>query len=422
MNIRLFFSQYANKQNQEKQLTDAEIKEKNEVKHQGQKFINLMGRFVSNQVIDMLEYSHMMEFYKLKGNIVLMARYMQIVNKIRESDKLDEDQVYEFDEAVNCIFGHLHNVVKDNGKINVSGENGLVKSIQAHNQNLIKFTKDQRIGIKKICSFLYDSNTYNFSLRGFAGTGKTTLITKLVHYLILKNYIKSVVFAAPTNKAVNVMKSKFRNDMISLIREKVDKDYGKGNGDDDEDGDDDVSFDEQLDILDDSGFKINFLTIHKLLNYKNDFDHNGKRIFVKGTESLIDKFDLVIVDECSMIPMQIIIDLFEELRKKKNNKLKGDVIRKIPKVLFVGDPAQLPPVNEKVSIIFAEKDKEFDYKQFCEFASNDDNYFDLAIVDPPYGIDVANMNMGAGKSKRCSKIKEFYIRKLVIYTSVYQCR
>jgi site-specific DNA-methyltransferase (adenine-specific) len=34
-----------------------------------------------------------------------------------------------------------------------------------------------------------------------------------------------------------------------------------------------------------------------------------------------------------------------------------------------------------------------------------DKTYDLAIVDPPYGIDLANMNMGAGKSKKCSKIK-----------------
>lgn len=26
-----------------------------------------------------------------------------------------------------------------------------------------------------------------------------------------------------------------------------------------------------------------------------------------------------------------------------------------------------------------------------------DNYFDLAIVDPPYGIDVNKMNMGGAK-------------------------
>lgn len=34
-----------------------------------------------------------------------------------------------------------------------------------------------------------------------------------------------------------------------------------------------------------------------------------------------------------------------------------------------------------------------------------DKFFDLAIVDPPYGIDLANMNMGAGKGKRASKIQ-----------------
>jgi len=34
-----------------------------------------------------------------------------------------------------------------------------------------------------------------------------------------------------------------------------------------------------------------------------------------------------------------------------------------------------------------------------------DKYFDLAIVDPPYGINLANMNMGIGKTKKASKIK-----------------
>ena len=35
----------------------------------------------------------------------------------------------------------------------------------------------------------------------------------------------------------------------------------------------------------------------------------------------------------------------------------------------------------------------------------EDNFFDLAIVDPPYGLDLANMNMGVGKGKKASKIK-----------------
>jgi site-specific DNA-methyltransferase (adenine-specific) len=34
-----------------------------------------------------------------------------------------------------------------------------------------------------------------------------------------------------------------------------------------------------------------------------------------------------------------------------------------------------------------------------------DKYFDLAIVDPPYGIGAGEMRMGIGKSKKCSKIQ-----------------
>jgi len=34
-----------------------------------------------------------------------------------------------------------------------------------------------------------------------------------------------------------------------------------------------------------------------------------------------------------------------------------------------------------------------------------DKFFDLAIVDPPYGIDLANMNMGLGNTPKASKSK-----------------
>jgi site-specific DNA-methyltransferase (adenine-specific) len=33
-----------------------------------------------------------------------------------------------------------------------------------------------------------------------------------------------------------------------------------------------------------------------------------------------------------------------------------------------------------------------------------DGLFDIAICDPPYGINVAQMNLGVGKGKRCSKV------------------
>ena len=47
------------------------------------------------------------------------------------------------------------------------------------------------------------------------------------------------------------------------------------------------------------------------------------------------------------------------------------------------------------------------YNRDCVEAMKEmpDNYADLACVDPPYGIDLANMNMGVGKSKKASKIE-----------------
>ena len=49
-----------------------------------------------------------------------------------------------------------------------------------------------------------------------------------------------------------------------------------------------------------------------------------------------------------------------------------------------------------------------DFRNMCNLElmkEFEDNHFDLAIVDPPYGIDLANMNMGAGKSAKASKIE-----------------
>ena len=35
----------------------------------------------------------------------------------------------------------------------------------------------------------------------------------------------------------------------------------------------------------------------------------------------------------------------------------------------------------------------------------EDNYFDLAICDPPYGIDAGNMQMGKGLNQKWTKDK-----------------
>lgn len=47
------------------------------------------------------------------------------------------------------------------------------------------------------------------SLFGYAGTGKTTLITEIIGFFIMNKNLKKVCFTASTNKATDVLKSKF---------------------------------------------------------------------------------------------------------------------------------------------------------------------------------------------------------------------
>ncbi len=338
----------------------------NHKRKQRQKYVGLLSKLVSNQYIDMLEYTHLLNFLKSGGTFVNLGRYNQIMEKIEEllnDPEADIDLInkYKFINSSKETYTHIYDVMDNTkGSIDI---NKFIKNLQKNSTTSneidnkdITFTDDQTEGIKNICNFLCDQNTYCYGLYGYAGTGKTTLITKLLHHLLAKNYINSVVFAAPTNKAVNIIKSKFRNDLDDLMKLKFGENHSNVT--------DSMNLDEQLDLLERKGFKINFLTIHKLLNYKNDFDHNGERIFVKGNKSTINNYDLIIIDECSMIPFQIIVHIFEEIRSQITSSVKDNIVKQVPKVLFVGDPAQLPPVNEKVSVIFSKNKREFDINLF----------------------------------------------------------
>jgi hypothetical protein len=86
------------------------------------------------------------------------------------------------------------------------------------------------------------------------------------------------------------------------------------------------------------------MTIHRLLNYQNFIDNSGQPYYAKGNaEPNWSIYNLVVIDECSMLSNQIITDIDSEIKKN----LKANI-----KIIYVGDPAQLPPVNQKDSLIF----------------------------------------------------------------------
>ncbi|MDR2971345.1 MAG: AAA family ATPase [Bacteroidales bacterium] len=160
-------------------------------------------------------------------------------------------------------------------------------------------TSGQETAMLKIADFLYSKNSRQlFILRGYAGTGKTTLISALVR--AFENLNKSTVLLAPTGRAAKVFAG-----------------Y--------------------------SGTKA--YTIHKHI-----YKITQKDGFVKVNRKKNEKENtLYIVDEASMISCEsnsgelfgsreLLSDLLAFVFEGKNNKL-----------IFIGDDAQLPPVQNDES-------------------------------------------------------------------------
>lgn len=165
----------------------------------------------------------------------------------------------------------------------------------------IEYTKDQTTAFEEIKEWLQSDETFKV-LKGYAGTGKTTLLDGIVQHA--KSIGFHTVVTAPTNKAVKVLNNRV------------------------------------------SGF--NHRTIHSLLDIKPK-RKGGKEVFepVDFPNAEVFSIDLIIVDECSMV----------------SNKLFGIIKDKIQdgtKVLFCGDPAQLQPVNEDLSSTFEHRPSELD--------------------------------------------------------------
>jgi ATP-dependent exoDNAse (exonuclease V) alpha subunit len=131
------------------------------------------------------------------------------------------------------------------------------------------------------------------SLLGAAGTGKTFLLTRIAGRL--EEMGLKVLAVAPTHQAVGQIEKLFSGDSITVN------------------------------------------TIQSALGLQLQRDHKGDYELVPSGESDVGEFDLVIADEASMIG--------RELWTHTKAAARGSG----PKILFVGDPYQLPPVSEAAS-------------------------------------------------------------------------
>jgi len=177
---------------------------------------------------------------------------------------------------------------------------------------IITFNPEQFDGVKKIKHWLNNGSTF-FTLAGYAGTGKSTIVKK-----ILDNYRFGVVVSAPTHKAKKVVMNTTGKDGQTLhgllgLRPDVD-----------------------LDNFNPNNPKFNPIALPRITDY-----------------------NFVIIDEASMINQEL-YDLILEKTKKSRTK-----------VLFMGDPAQIPPVGEKESIVF-QQDKTKEFHQLTKIERQND--------------------------------------------------
>ena len=160
----------------------------------------------------------------------------------------------------------------------------------------------QKEVIKQINDFIHNPNEFAMTISGWAGTGKTTLM-EIVNERYKISHI--VHFAATTHKAAGVLKEK--------VGKKV-------------------------------------FTVNSLFGIMIETDMEGDTYDVsKKTRKLSDDKvkpnSIIIIDEASMLSIQNYIDVILKAKERKC------------KIIFIGDSAQLSPVNEDdISIVFRNTD------------------------------------------------------------------
>jgi hypothetical protein len=317
-----------------------------------EEYLRIISELHDNKLINIEDYGTLINFLKTNGTLNNVNDIINICNKFKDKhDKLIEN----FYQTTTMLFEHLFDKPEKNIYNGLIIDTDTITKKILIEKNEIELTDNQKEGLRKTTSFLLDNERSAFGLYGYAGTGKTTLITEMIYSLLKNNYINSIAFTAPTHKAVNIMKSKFRHDLLRLTELKTKKPAEHKEP---------LSY--HLETLRRAGITIEFTTIHGLLNYTTELNTEGVRTFSKGESSKLRLYNMVIIDECSMIPIQIMRDIIMELYKKKTS-------RQIPKLIFVGDPAQLPPVNEILSSVFINKHGDIDEEIFKRVLEND-NY------------------------------------------------
>lgn len=352
------------------------VVEESEEKIKKKKFNEIVFECVTNKTMTQIESLYVIDSIGKGGSLVNSNWFVEIINR-QNNEKLCR--------FVKNILPHIYKKTKGQNEIRLISSQ-LTNVFAEFKKDSIIFNSGQKKTINDIFNFLPDFNKKSYGAYGYAGTGKTTIIVEIISFLLLNKMIKSIAFTAPTNQALYVIKAKFRPYLKEIYCMYSGKEL-----------DPLFNFDNISEKMFEFNINIDFITIHKLLKFEREYDLDGM-IFVKNKNgSLISQYELVIIDECSMIPVMLAEHIFNELRPSKIANSDIGSYEHIPKVIFLGDNAQLPPVKENISVIFAKSKNDLSFVEFKKIITLSDQFDQLDKSDN--NTNVLNQSNNSTKLK-----------------------
>lgn len=239
---------------------------------------------------------------ELKSKVSTYANINSFINTLTGKDLKNELSLIEQENADYDLVNNISEEPKHSGKA-VPQDFTFADGVTV--QAPFKPNAQQIDALNEMDRFI-KSNETSMTLSGYAGTGKTSLMEMIAKKS--QRLLKPVVFCATTNKAAAVL-----NDRVSK-----------------------------------AGFKAT--TLNKTFGISVEVDTNSRTYNARNLVNNLKDVDItpgstIIIDEASMI-------------NEENYKVLNDIAKKfLLKIIYVGDEAQLSPVNEdRISKVFRNGD------------------------------------------------------------------
>ncbi len=178
----------------------------------------------------------------------------------------------------------------------------------------MKLSPDQDAALLSISKWSKGQGNPVFALAGYAGTGKTTIVQEWINGLD-----RPVICCAPTGKAAEVLRKRLNHSEVSTIHRALYKPMPPPSLDTLRGLEAELALHPDNERLQERVAEERYMLAKRNLR------------FTKRDGALITEGDLVVVDEASMVTQQML----------------RDFVSTGARILFVGDPGQLPPVQDK---------------------------------------------------------------------------